>query len=117
MIKFWCSQLEAAQAELSDAKAAQQSAEAAARDAEKAMSERQKRFQHVHAKLKKDEDALKARVERFEAEAAGYGEQIGAALSQADAAVQVSSDPHCLLHLSLSMSWPELDCLRCRPRP
>ncbi len=53
------------------------------------MSERQKRFQHVHAKLKKDEDALKARVERFEAEAAGYGEQIGAALQQADAAVQV----------------------------
>ncbi|KAK9846128.1 hypothetical protein WJX84_011721 [Apatococcus fuscideae] len=82
------SKLEAAQAELSRARAAQLSAETAARDAEKAMSERQKRFQHVHAKLKKDEDALKARVERFEAEAAGYGEQIGAALSQADAAVQ-----------------------------
>lgn len=86
---FCCSELEAAQTELGEAKAAQHAAEAAARDAERAMGERQKRFQHVHAKLKRDEDALKARVERFEAEAAGYGEQIGAALSQADAAVQV----------------------------
>ncbi|KAK9853123.1 hypothetical protein WJX84_001911 [Apatococcus fuscideae] len=83
------SELEAAQAQLSGAQAAQLSAEAAAKEAQTAMSERQKRFQHVHAKLKKDEDALKARVERFEAEAAGYGEQIGAALQQADAAVQV----------------------------
>ena len=85
-----CSELENIQAELHGAKAAQNSAEAAAREAQTATSERQKRFQHVHAKLKKDEDALKARVERFETEAAGYGEQIGAALQQADAAVQVT---------------------------
>ena len=86
-----CSELEAAQSELSEAKTAQLAAEAAATEAERAMGERQKRFQHVHAKLKRDEDALKARVERFEAEAAGYGEQIGAALSQADAAIQVGA--------------------------
>lgn len=73
------------------------------------MGERQKRFQHVHAKLKRDEDALKARVERFEAEAAGYGEQIGAALSQADAAIQVwsrlrpgGSTSFCMLYENLS---------------
>ena len=86
-----CSELEAAQGELRGARMAQESAEAAAKEAQGAMNERQKRFQHVHAKLKKDEDALKARVQRFEAEAAGYGEQIGAALQQADAAMQVST--------------------------